>query len=164
MSCHVETTEYQLHLYDSYPPSAPDCWSNPNIFLVAPDANGTYSAQAPQVTIAFTNQPYFFVARIANRGTNTQLLEMLFGIPSFMLVSGENQKEVSFRTPARISSLATVNVPSVQPIQFIHPGNYEISVQIKNWRNPDLSVGAAPPDDWPKKGALYARNSIMVKS
>jgi hypothetical protein len=132
MSCHVDTDQYQLHLYENYPQDASDCWSNPNIYLVAPDASGKYSEQSPQLTEAVTNQDYFFVANVKNRGGNTQILEMQFGIPSFMLVNGENQKTVHFHSPARVPAGALVKVVSAYPIQFIHPGNYEAYAQIKN--------------------------------
>ncbi len=165
MACHVDTSEYQLHLYENYPADAPDCWSNPNVYLVAPDANGKFSAQSPEVTDPELHTEYYFVARVKNRSAdnNSAIQEMQFGIPSFMLVNGEQQKTVG-HAPARISRDSSGLVHSKYPIQFIHPGNYEIYAQLKSWSNNDENVGQAPPDDWPSKGPLYARDSVMVKN
>jgi hypothetical protein len=165
MACHVDTSEYQLHLYENYPADANDCWSNPNVYLVAPDASGKFSPNAPRVSNPQLNTPYFFVAKVTNRSAynNSAIEQMQFGIPSFMLVNGEQQKTVG-HAPARVAKGASGLVHSLHVIQFIHPGNYEIYAQLKSWSNRDENVGQAPPSDWPTKGPLYARDSVMVKN
>lgn len=163
MACHVDTSTYQLHLYQGYPSDAPDCWSNPNVYLVEPNAQGGFSPLSPKVTNPTMGKAYFFVGRVQNSSTATRILEMRFSTPSFMLVNGENVKIVKAHETI-IPNGQLVEVRSAETVQFIHPGNYEIAAELKSWFRPDPNANNPPPTDWPTKGPLYARNSVMVKN
>lgn len=159
MSCDVNSMQYDLHMYKDYPASAESCWENPNIYLVEVDAHGKPSKT--KVSNPVTGVKYFFAGRVtSNKKPVPKVTQMQFGAPTWMEDGTTEVKTIVFdgvgvglpNDPSRVYH-------SKDAIEFLHQGNYEIFAQVREWINiPDDQRQT----DWPKKGSLYARDSVFV--
>ena len=159
MACHVDKTQYDVHMYEGYPPEAESCWENSNVYLVEPNNAGKPSQT--KVTKPETGKKYFFAAKVtSNVNPVPDVLEMQFGAPTWIEDGTTEVKTVFFdgKGFGRPGSSSKV-YHSKDAIEFLHQGNYEIFAQIKKWEGiPEDQVQS----DWPKSGPLYARDSIFV--
>lgn len=159
MACDINPSEFELHMYEGHLDNAESCWGNPNVYLVKPTAAGTPSTI--KVENPVTGENYFFAAKVTcNDKPASKVTQMQFGAPSWMEDGSTEIKSIEFDNKG-IGSPASYNriYHSKDPIAFLHQGDYEIYAQIKSWEGmPDEQLQS----DWPKKGPLYARNSVFV--
>lgn len=160
MAYKIDTTQYQLHVYTDYEEGQTSPYSNPNLFLLSDKNDPESKVESPVVGVS-----YYLAAKVKNMGDTTTIREMRFAFPTWV---GEEDvqrvKDVDAQT-TRVFKNAEKIVVSHEPIEFLHPGDYEMSVEIKKWRFVDENANTQDlPIDWPTSGPLYGRQSIRVSS